>query len=100
MEVSEPFLIAHVVNAIAEHAVVEFEVAYATPNDEWYTNEGQRVWPFWTCEIEHDLPSIPEGWLDHLQQEAVSFAAARPSAKVNILALLPQAPKATIRRRL
>lgn len=99
---SELYLIAHVVNAQSEEAAeVEFEVASEGWNDEWYTNDGRRVWPFWVQKIEPDAPAIPEGWLEHLAEEAVHYATANrePDRLQALLAAIPKAPTQRIRRR-
>lgn len=91
----DPFLIAHVVNAVSlETCRVEFEIAYEDEDGDWRTSEGRRVLPFWTIELtsllvnvkgDHDLwfldkvqdivPPIPAGWIEHVHREAEKHAA-------------------------
>ena len=103
---TELFLVAHVVNAQSiETAMVELEVATVDPTGCWYTNEEHRIWPFWMKPIIIDIPSIPEGWLDYLHEEAGHFASINVAPKVDIKALFKKSdfvpnPEAFIKRRL
>lgn len=90
---SEPFLIAHVVNAISlESARVEFEIALER-DGEWFTNSGQRVWPIQTALLKVEIPSIPDGWIEYLHAEAAKLAPTTPSRPSFLTTLLAK-PKA------
>lgn len=97
-----PFLIAHVTNALSfESAEIELEVATRS-GDNWYTNDGQQVWPFWSSPITFAEP-IPEGWLEHLQEEANRYAGSHGGRRQSLVASLGLAnlrpATAPIRRR-
>lgn len=95
------YLIAHAVNAVSHETVeIELEVASPSPDGNWYTNDGMRVTPFWSVVIdESEVPTMPEGWIEHLHELARKSAVGR-SPLVDIRSMLSLPPKATIRRRL
>ena len=87
-------LVAHVVNATSlESAQVELEIASMSANGDWYTNDGQQIWPFWTQAIMMDTPTIPNGWIEHLHAEAVRYATTHDAPKRNLIDLLNLRPK-------
>jgi hypothetical protein len=101
--VSFGYLIAHVVSA-SDEPRIEFEVAYRD-GDEWYTNEHHRVWPFWNMDL-YDLSldelQIPEGWIEHLHEEAIKYAAAHAppkAARPEFLKNLLRKPAQLVERR-
>jgi len=117
--VSGPHLVAHVVSGEAT-----FDIAH--PNEdgsEWHTSNGWRVWPYWNMSLGalmhdsadaelirtvDDVPSIPDGWMEHLADEARKYAAAKPSPKepkldiLKLMGIRPSHPSVsgTIKRRI
>lgn len=85
---TQPHLCAHVTDVV-DGPEVNLEVAYQNPDGGWYTTDGWRIWPFWTQEISLDIiPAIPDGWIEHLHEEAVKFAVGRRAPDMNLGALL------------
>jgi hypothetical protein len=75
--VSFPYLVAHVVSA-THNARIEYEIA-TRDGDNWFTNDGHQIWPFWNMDLldlSLDALQIPDGWIEHLHEEAIKYAAA------------------------
>ena len=101
-----PYLVAHVINATCEErAKIVFDVAYQDEDGDWATISGWPVYPFWTHELDlsQGPTAMPEGWLEHLADEAAKYASRRPSpatARQELLALVaPQKTFGKIHRR-
>ena len=105
---SEPHLVAHVVNAKSvEDAEVVYDIAFVNPQGEWETNFGELVLPFWQrsihrlIDVDADIPSMPDGWIDHIHAYAQRQAAAkrdamRPSGLAALLAAKRPVPAPSI----
>lgn len=94
---SEPHIVAFVGNAQDEEYEILFAIAVQNDSGEWHTDEGTRVWPYWTEPV--SLPDVlpPEGWFDHLALEAQRYAAQQRDARrpSGLAALLNAKPKPT-----
>lgn len=72
------FLGAQVVNAKDyESAQVEWIIVHRSTDDQWHDNDGNRVLVFFTEPITIAQPSIPEGWIEYVHEEAQKDTARR-----------------------
>lgn len=110
-----PHLIAHVVNVPSEPAI-EFEVA-VFDGVEWVSSGYHHLTPFWwlplselsivseggLLSVNQEVRDIPDGWLDHLHEEAIRYAAMHKEPATQrpafLTSLLAKPPRASIPRR-
>lgn len=90
------FLGAYTVNAIDyERARVEWIIVHQSTDGKWSDNEGNEVLVFYTEPITPALPSIPEGWIEHVHEEARRIERdrrdnMRPSGLAALIAAKPK----------
>ena len=85
---SEPHLAAHIVR---DQPV--FDIVYQNEDWDWVTINGWEVWPFWVEPFRQSMPTMPEGWMQHLQELADKFAVTRPAPRaIDISALIKPKP--------
>lgn len=90
----QPFLVAHVVGGQSV-----YDIAYINEDGDYHTSNGMQVWPFYIEPFISASLAIPDGWMDHLEDEAAKWAAKRRVAKLDLSSLIKPAPSAPIRRR-
>lgn len=87
-------LVAHTVNVISyAHAEVEWEVASQALDGRWFKNDGREVIPFFTIPITHDAPSIPMGWVEHIQLLAQRSMSDHAQPAIDLVQVLGIKPK-------
>lgn len=77
---TSPHLLAFIGNAQDDAYEILYAIGTQNAAGEWHTDEGTRVWPYWTQPIDLPTPELPDGWLDHLAAEAQAYAAKRRDA--------------------
>ncbi len=87
------YLAAYCINATSpSRAEVEWIVVFKDLDGAWVDRDGHTVWPFHVQPITEPLPSVPDGWLDHLHTEAIHFAAIHREPKRDLLSVLGLKP--------
>ena len=97
------YLAACCINAVSRQtAEVEWMVAFKSTDNTWVDRNGSIIYPFYTIPITQSLPSIPNGWIEYLHEEAIKYATANAPAKINLISALgiKPPPTAKIERRL
>lgn len=100
------FLGAYAVNAIDyERARVEWIIVHESIDGKWCDNDGNEVLVFFTEPITIPSPTIPEGWIEHVHEEAQRIERdrrdnMRPSGLAALIAAKPKPePIPTLTRR-
>jgi hypothetical protein len=95
------YLVAHAINVVSYDRVeVEWEVASQGIDGEWYDNNGRHLIPFRTIPIEQPTPSIPMGWVEHIQDLACKAMAPTPNLLDRLGLAKPQPSNSPFLRRL
>lgn len=65
------YLCAFAVDCVSlERARVEWTVVAQGPDGNWYDWQGHKIHPFYTVKIKQLDLSIPDGWIEHIQDLA------------------------------
>ena len=97
------YLAAYCINATSySRAEVEWVIVFKSTDNTWVDRNGATIRPLRTIPITEPLPSIPNGWIEYLHEEAIKYATANAPPKIDLTTALGIKPKAPpkIERRL